>query len=138
MDGNMDNSKKMAEQATLIQKKGFDALNTEWGEAYAGHLNAAKNALAEYGSEELVIYLEQTGLGDNPALIKAFANVGLGMKGESALVVGESGDTPTAIDGQIKEIMAKNEYWDADSPERPALVRKVSDLMKRMHPEGQA
>ena len=135
MDGNKENAAVILETTTQIQKEGFDALQKEWGEGYERHMTAAKNALAEFGDEGLVTYLEQTGLGDHPGLIKAFANAGLAIKGDTMLEDGESGDTPAALDGQIKEIMGRNEYWDADSLERPALVRKVSDLMKKMHPD---
>jgi len=134
MEGNKESSMAIGETVAATRKEGWDSLQKEWGEGYDRHMTAAKNALAEFGDEGLVTYLEETGLGDHPGLIKAFANAGLAIKGDTVLEDGDSGDTPAALDGQIKEIMARNEYWDADSPERPALVRKVSDLMKRMHP----
>ena len=60
------------------------------------------------------------------------------MKGDAFLESGDTSESPAAIDGQVKAIMAKDEYWNADSPERPALVRKVAELMERMHPEKAA
>lgn len=138
MEGNAENAKTATEMSAATEKAGFDALKNEWGDAYDRHLNAAQNALAEFGGDELKTYLDQTGLGNNPDLIKAFFNIGKGMMGDTFLEEGDTGKTPGALDGEIKEIMAMNAYWEADSPERPALVRKVSELMKQMHPEAQA
>tara|TARA_R110002153_G_scaffold187360_3_gene340388 strand:- start:2536 stop:3378 length:843 start_codon:yes stop_codon:yes gene_type:complete len=138
MEGNSENASSIEEQRINAQKESFDTLKSEWGEAYDKHINFAKATLAEFGDESLVDYLEQTGLGNNASLLRAFSKIGQGMKGDAFLESSDTSESPAAIDGQVKEIMAKPEYWNADSPERPALVRKVADLMERMHPEKAA
>ena len=138
MEGNAENATSVEEHRASIQKESFDALKSEWGEAYDKHINFAKATLAEFGDEELVEYLEQTGLGNNASLLRTFSKIGQGMKGDAFLESSDTSESPAAIDGQVKEIMARDEYWNADSPERPALVRKVAELMERMHPEKAA
>lgn len=136
MDHDQERTATITETSQRLQQEAETALKNEWGDAYDANINAAKTALAEFGDEDLVNYLEQTGLGDNPAMIKAFNKIGRSMLGDKGLE-GSAGDVlnSASIDAQVKEIMAKNEYWDADSPERPALVKKVQTLMSQMHPE---
>ena len=135
MQGNIEGAQATIDTAAKMQADATTALKNEWGEAYNKNVTMAQRALAEFGDDQLVEYLEATGLGDNPAMVKAFAKIAEGMMGDAFIEDGLTGDSPASIDADIKEIMARKEYWDADSPERPALVKKVADLMKRLHPE---
>ena len=136
MEGNMDNAKSMEENRNQIQQEGFNNLKAEWGEAYDKNINMSQLALGEFADAEFVNYLEQTGLGDHPSMIKAFHNIAEGMIGEGKLEAStDSSQTPAAIDSKIAEIMANPKYWEEDSLERPALVREVQGLLERKHPE---
>ena len=46
------------------------------GEQFGANVELANRALREYGSEELIAYLGETGLGDYPELVKMFAKIG--------------------------------------------------------------
>ena len=48
----------------------------------------------------------------------------------------DMGRTPGAIDTEIQTVMANPDYWDANSPNRAGLVKKVSDLMIEKHKGG--
>ena len=136
MEGNMDNAKSMEENRNQIQQEGFNALKSEWGEAYDKNLKMSQLALGEFADADFVNYLEQTGLGDHPAMIKAFHTISEGMIGEGKLEAStDTSQTPAAIDAKIAEIMANPKYWDEGRLERPALVREVHSLMEKKHPQ---
>lgn len=53
------------------------------GKEFDGSLKAARKALASYGTPELAKFLDETGLGDHPELIRAFVRVGKAMAEDS-------------------------------------------------------
>jgi hypothetical protein len=63
-----------ASQANM--EKAQDAMRQEFGKAYPEKMDMAKNAALEFGGQELMDLLDSTGLGNEPSVIKAFANIG--------------------------------------------------------------
>ncbi|MDM2858319.1 peptidase [Citrobacter sp. Cpo071] len=62
------------------------------GDKLTGNLSAAQRALAQFGTPELKEYLEGTGLGNHPELVKAFVKVGKAMSEDKVVTGGhESG-----------------------------------------------
>ena len=53
-----------------------ETMRKEFGKAYTEKMDMAINAAKEFGGEELLEVLNSTGLGNNPAIIRAFANIG--------------------------------------------------------------
>jgi len=51
------------------------ALKQEWGGAYGDKIDAAAEMAAKFGGEELDGYLKETGLGNDPRMLKAWAAV---------------------------------------------------------------
>lgn len=60
-------------------------------------IGAAQKAMDKFGSPELKQYLEESGLGDHPELIRIFASVGKAMS-EDGLVTGNSNGSKSAAD----------------------------------------
>ncbi|EJI6850243.1 peptidase [Salmonella enterica] len=59
------------------------------GDKLTGNLSAAQRALAQFGTPELKEYLEGTGLGNHPELVKAFIKIGKAMS-EDGMVDGSN------------------------------------------------
>lgn len=59
------------------------------GDKLTGNLSAAQRALAQFGTPELKEYLEGTGLGNHPELVKAFVKIGKAMS-EDGMVDGSN------------------------------------------------
>ncbi|WP_271896317.1 hypothetical protein [Candidatus Phyllobacterium onerii] len=80
-------------------------LRTEWGRAFDQNLKEAKLAVKEYGGDEFAAYLETTGLGNHPALAKAFHTIARKTMGESQLIGngGERESTPADLDKAITD-----------------------------------
>ncbi|HAT3957236.1 TPA: peptidase [Citrobacter freundii] len=66
------------------------------GDNLTGNLSAAQRALAQFGTPELKEYLEGTGLGNHPELVKAFAKVGKAMSEDGMVTGKESGQRSAA------------------------------------------
>ncbi len=60
-------------------------------------IGAAQKAMDKFGSPELKQYLNETGLGNHPELVRIFANIGKAMS-EDGLVTGNSGGAKSAAD----------------------------------------
>jgi len=117
---------KMAESEAAMRK--------EWGRAYDQKMEQALRAVRQFGGEPLVEELNETGLGNNPNLIKAFAMAGEKIMGDQQLE-GEGTNimTPEQIKEQIAAIQNDPSFYDADNLERPAMVRKMQALMEELH-----
>lgn len=109
-------------------------LRSEWGNAYDKNLNQAMRAIREFGGDELVAELDSTGLGNNVQLVKAFAQAGEKIMGDTALEGGMEGTrTPAQLKAEIAKIQSDPSFYDAENLERPAMVQKMQRLMEELH-----
>ena len=115
-------------------------LRKEFGSTYNNRINAAKKlATSTLGNEFLNNTLLQDGskLGDNPAVVKAFADLAAQMS-EDNLV---KGDAPAYMSN--KEITRQiavlqqpgSAYWDKNHPSHPDAVAEVQSLIQKKNNE---
>ena len=110
---------------------GEKALVEEWGLAYEQKVGFAKKAVQEYGGEELLALLEETGLGNHPDLVKAFAKVGESTMPDNELIGHDPEsklNSPEEAMDKAKQLMAHEAYLDKTNPEHTQLVKKVAAL----------
>lgn len=92
----------MKQQAEVWQKQVAD-----WGDAakadkeiggdkFDGNLTRAKQALDKFGTPELREFLETSGMGNNPELIRAFYKVGAAMSEDTLVTSNETGQRSAA------------------------------------------
>ena len=55
---------------------GIESLKAEWGESFTPNVQRAAAVVQMFGGEEMIGYLNETGLGNDPNLIKFFAKIG--------------------------------------------------------------
>jgi len=109
-------------------------LRKTWGNAYDQKFSAAERPVREFGGEELEQALAETGAGNNPMLIKAFAQIGEKLMGDTSLEGGQQhAKTPDMIKEEISKIQNNPAFYDKDNLERPAMVRRMQGLMEEMH-----
>lgn len=65
------------------------------GEKLAENLSIAKRAMETFGSPELSAVLEESGLGNHPAVIKALVKIGRGVSEDSLVPGGAQSPSPT-------------------------------------------
>lgn len=113
------------------------SLKSEFGAGFEKQLSFAKRAVQEYGGEDLKAALDQTGLGDNPALVKAFARIGKELT-ESNLAVGSNpaqfGLTPSEAQNKINTLLNdpnfKKRYYNAHVQGHKEAVKEIQELYK--------
>lgn len=110
------------------------SLRKEWGNAYDQKLNQAMRAIREFGGDDLANELDDTGLGNNVQLIKAFAEAGSKIMGDTTIEgQAENARTPAQLKAEIARIQSDPAFYDADNLERPGMVQRMQRLMEELH-----
>jgi hypothetical protein len=108
----------------------LDGLKKEWGAGFEKELGKARAAVRELGGESLQQHLTQTGLGNDPVLIRFMAKVGSMLGEDKILGAGEGkfGKTPQEAVKEINTIMGnpQHPYWNKD---HPAHQESVAEMM---------
>ena len=141
--------KAQVDARTANGAKAAEALRSEWGAAYDQNVGLAKQALAHYGSPELVAELESTGadgskmpLGDSPQLTRLFAKLGGQLKEDGLVGKGGSGNagelSPAEASQQINAKQGDTKFMEAytrkDHPGHADAVSEMSRLYKFANP----
>ena len=118
-------------------ERGETALKAEWGRAYDQNIGFARKAFKEYGGDALASKMESSGLGNDPDVLKAFANIARTTMADKDLA-GPSGGTQMALTpeearSEASTIMARPAYTDRRHPEHAAMVRKVQGLFNQAY-----
>jgi hypothetical protein len=138
--GNM--SKQLESYKGIIDQsmeQGESALRQEWGRAYDQNLGFARKAFVEYGGDALAAKMESSGLGNDPDVLKAFANIAKTTMADKDLAGPSSGTrmalTPEEARSEASTIMSHPAYTDKRHPEHNSMVKKVQGLFAQAHPE---
>lgn len=136
--GEQTNGMKAYQDSQVAQvEKGLTDLKAEWGQGYDKKVQQAHLAVREFGDEKLGEYLDKTGIGNDPQLIRLFAKIGESL-GEDKLKGANGaqnfGKTPDEASREINQIMgdAKGAYWDAGHPGHKDAVQNVLRLRGMM------
>ena len=116
---------------------GESTLREEWGRAYDQNLEFAKKAFSEYGGDELAAKMEASGMGNDPDVLKAFANIAKTTMADKDLAGATNGEkmtmTPDEARAEAAAIMGHAAYTDKRHPEHTAIVKKVQDLFNQAY-----
>lgn len=115
-----------------------ETLKSEWGNAFNAKIENASRAARYLGGDELIAALEESGAGNNPQIIKAFAKIG-GMLKEDQMRQGTPSGfnlTPEEARTEANKLMASDAYTKTGHPEHAAVVQKVQALFRQAYPES--
>ena len=130
------------ERAEQFRTQSEEQLKKEFGNAFDEKVGHAVNAVREFGGEELQEVLDQTGLGNHPAIVKAFAEIGRNLAEDTVggSSKGDFGKTPEQAQSEIKQLRQDTEFWtkytDRGQPGHKEAVEKMSNLYRDAYPEG--
>jgi hypothetical protein len=106
-------------------------LRSEWGNTYDQEINYAKSGLKAFADEDTLKFLDSSGLGDNPAIIKLFNKIGKAIGEDKFQKGGVVQDklTPELARREVNKVMGdhKHAYYDAN---HPAHKDAVTDMQK--------
>jgi hypothetical protein len=110
-------------------------LQQEWGPSYDTKVAQAARAARYFGGQPLIEFLNQSGVGNNPELVRAFAKIG-SMMTEDSLKIGRSHGfsiTPEEARREANKLMASPGYTNRDHPEHGSIVEQVQQLFERAY-----
>lgn len=117
-------------------EEAIGGLKKEWGEGYDKNLALAKMAVREVGGQDFLKYLDDSGEGNNPQVIKMLAKVGklLGEDKVRGISSGGFGSSPAEIRGEIDKMMSdvKGPYFDPGHPGHKQAVAKMEGLYQKL------
>lgn len=130
-----------ANQAALseMRQSTETELKNEWGAAFDRNLGLAARAVIESGGKDLLKFLDDTGLGNHPALIKAFAKMGQILADEGYMEGDIAGTSaPSEARDRIESILSdkSSPYWDASNPGHKAALAEMQGLYQIAYPEA--
>jgi hypothetical protein len=124
-----------SEQANLQAQQNQDwesELRKEYGTAFDERIGAAQKAMREYGTPELQDAIDAAGLGSNPDLVRAFANIGIklgkGPQFKDGDTSGQFGTTPAMALEQIAALRSNPALSNKQDPEYKVLNDKLTRL----------
>lgn len=126
MEAEDNNHKQMFETAVADLKK-------EFGTAYEKKLGVASTLFNSVADEKTKTFFKETGLGNNPEVIKIFAKLAERLGEDSfvpAEMKGNMGLTPGDAQIKINEIMGNktHPYWDSQHPNHANAVKEMGVL----------
>ena len=127
---------KQTEAYEADKEGATNELRKEFGSAYEQNMTMAREAVKKFGGDELFAYLNETGLGNDPRLVKAFASIGKAIA-EDEVIGGGRGQSfvlsPTEAKSAISAKRIDGEFMEAytgrDHPAHKDAVRE----MERLH-----
>lgn len=140
-DVNLQAETKFLDEAKVNQAKELEGLKTEWGKTYEANLSRAQLVLKNFGDKDILQHLNDTGLGNDPKLIKLLSGIGKKMYGEGQIVQGDSAiganRSPAEAKKAVDTIMANSQhpYFLKEHPGHKTAVKEVQDLFQKMYAE---
>jgi len=131
-------AKEMSVNMEYAQEQAANELRSEWGRAYEDNLKKASAVAKTYLEPELLDTQLRDGsrLGDNPKIIKAFANIA-NLLSEDKIVGAEGEGVMQArdIEGEIRQLTTdkKGAYWNKMHPDHSKVVNQVLALRELLH-----
>lgn len=90
------------------------SLKQEWGDKYQANIELARSVVAKFGDDQFTQYIEQSGLGNDPRLIKMLAKAGQGLMEDRATGKGTTEIAPSAAHAmaEINQLKGDKEFMD--------------------------
>lgn len=141
--GNMVGTASASETAKRAEaaSTGRATLVSEWGDNFEPNLNLAKSVVKKFGGD-IGGFLEESGLGNHPGLVKMFHNIGTAMLEDTQRGGSSGGDLSltdaTKAQNEIERLKLDSEFQtalqNARHPAHGAAVDRWTNLFSVAHP----
>lgn len=127
------------QQMRLQERTRIEAdLMREHGPQYEGFVGNAKSVIAKYGDADFLKWLDESGQGNDPRMIRVLGRIGKDLGGTTKLKGSLPPEVaPADLDKAIAEHTAKNQdaLFDKAHPQHDAAVRERRRLFEMRFPE---
>lgn len=122
-------------------KEGTLALKTEWGDKFDANIDIAQSAINKFGGEDLDKILKDSGLGNNPAMVKTFHEIGkrimednAGMGRGAGLPINDQTTAKIRIDELKRDEAFMKTFTTAHAPGHKEAKKQMDELFKAAYP----
>ena len=134
-------SSSEGENAAAQSAEWVNSLKKEFGKAYNERIELASRAVDTYGDGQLKEWLDNSGMGNNPMMVKLFAKIGEGIAEGRSDSAQQRGFIMTP--DQAKQEIARynrdqtfmSAYQNGDNPGHAEAVKKMDSLFKLAYPD---
>lgn len=137
-DGALGDAEAIKQAETQAREQGEAALKREWGNGYERKIADAQSAFKEFGGDELGELMVASGLGNHPAVLKAWANIAAKIMPDRQLAGDKKTQgalTPEEAKAERLAVMAHPAYTDKYHPEHALYVQKAQKLFQQEFPD---
>jgi hypothetical protein len=103
-----------------------ERLRREWGAAFDANLQRARSAAAAIADDALIAALEETGLGNDPRILRAAARIGALLETGRAAPKA-AGPRRDVLEAELDRLTAGPEYWS------DRVQRRVRQIFLSLH-----
>ncbi|MFT5440054.1 MAG: hypothetical protein ACI9MJ_001921 [Alphaproteobacteria bacterium] len=114
----------------------LDILRRDWGDEFDANLSYARDAVERFADTDLIALFEETGLGNNPRVVRAAAQIGQQLATENTQGPSDlSGARPLSgkngLNAELDRLIASPEYWTSGGQ------RRARDIFVRLNGSGE-
>jgi hypothetical protein len=127
------------QQSTQSAKTSAESsLKQEWGDKYQANIELARSVVAKFGDDQFTRYIEESGLGNDPRLIKMLAKAGQGLMEDRATGKGttEIAASAGAAMDEINQLKGDKEFMDKYVKGDKYAVERFHYLQKVAYPSN--
>ena len=113
--------------------EGIQELKDEWGEeGYNANISKAQTVIDEFGGDDMMAYIEESGLGDDPMLIRLLAKIGENLTEDTFQqdAIGHLGVSKEDAENEVAKIFGDDTspYWNANHANHDRVVQRMAKL----------
>ena len=127
------------QESQKTQREAVESLKNDFGDKYDENLDVAQSVVKKFGDEELIKFLDESGIGDSPLMIKLFAKIGGSLIEDTAVGTGKGLDltTQTGAKQEIAKLTGDEDFQkmmnDRTHPGHADAVIRWENLHKQVH-----
>ena len=135
----MEQSQTTMEGQDRGQAQTEAVLQRDWGHAYDERMEQARRTIAQFGGQRLKEAMDRYGAGDDPVIVRAFAEIGRRLYGGG--MSAEAGDgvmSPSQARREIMDLRADDKfmaaYAEPSHPDHATAMERMAELYAAAHP----
>lgn len=110
-----------------VDPDGAEQLHADWGEDFDHNLSLARRAATVFGDPALRAVLEESGLGDDPRIVRVAAEIGRMMQQRAPDRLDQPNSGHRTLETRLRELNDRDDYWS------PAIQREVREIYLQLH-----
>lgn len=127
-------NKEAEEEGKLSVQSALEGLQKEWGEGFNKNILNAQQVVKVFGDEDMMDYLNSSGIGNDPRIIKFLAKIGSSLKEDtfSSDAVGHLGMTKEEAQRSIDAVYGdlNHPYHNSDHPSHKHAIAEMGKYFK--------